>query len=235
MTVQSNCTHSYMTVHVLSLYAFMHAGKCTCTSRSAIKGSGVHRDEHVTRTHAHLEWLTFHLRFVLSQTPLLPPQLSMRGHHLWLPPPWTLIPLEASQSPLTNPFSLSACSGSAVCDLSPWPLWPLLLYSCVQDISISVDGLRLRGISVVLIGPLGFWYEYWSIGEVAWKIKGREEVDMNDNKRGFLETRMKKMRVPDKEDKWGQGDKTERDSDTREGRFNRRDSGDGGAEDQDGQ
>lgn len=33
--------------------------------------------EHMIRTHAHLGRPTFHLRFVLGQAPLLPPQLPM--------------------------------------------------------------------------------------------------------------------------------------------------------------
>lgn len=56
------------------LCAVMCAGKRTCTNTSVY-----------TETSACI--FTFHLRFILSQAPLLPPQLSMWSHHLRSPGP----------------------------------------------------------------------------------------------------------------------------------------------------
>ena len=158
------------------LYALMRAGKNTCINRSAKRAQTYTG----TCTHVHPRCLTFHLWFVLCQTSLLPPQLSMRCHHLW--------PLDSRLSLRPSFLNSDSFRSLAVSPpktfrpqrplrlCSPWPFtpspWPLLLYRCAQRIRISVDRLCSTGVSVSLKcpwNPLGCWYESWSIGELAWK------------------------------------------------------------------
>lgn len=130
------------------------------------------------------ERLTFHLWFILSETPLLPPQLSMWCHHLWTPDPrlsmrpfssWTPILLFASQSPFQKPFDLSACSGFVVCDLSPLTPWPCRSTVACTSASLSIgcpqQGSRLG--SLCPWNPLGLWLERWSIGKLSWAAEER--------------------------------------------------------------
>lgn len=115
------------------LYAFMRAGKTTCINRSA-KGAQTYTG---TCTHVHTCCLTFHLRFVLGQTPLLPPQLSMWSHHLW--------PLDSRLSLRPSFLNSDSYRSLAVsppetfrpqCPLqlcSPWPFTPVpLAFAALQ-------------------------------------------------------------------------------------------------------
>lgn len=144
--------------------------------------------------------LTFHLRFVLGQTPLLLPQLSVGRHHRW--------PLQTRLSPrpsflnvnLSSRFTVapseifrSRCLLRLCCQ---WPFTPdplaLLFYSCDLRIGIGVDRLRSAWTSVGLwpLNPQGFLHEGLSIDEQAWRrmswkqSKGavwvREKVDIGD-------------------------------------------------------
>lgn len=237
VTVQSSCTQSCMNAHALSYMHSCMQKKCTCTNRGAIKGTHMHTHTD-TPTHTHTRiYRVIYLSSAIHTRPDSPSPSS--AFHVmsssltpWpssvtetlLPEPWFFL---YAQSPLLKPFSRLW-----LCRL--WPFTPdpltLLLYSCMQRISISVDRLHSAGMSVGSMCPwncLGLWYECWAIGELAWagdsgRIEQKEDTGQRrtgwqvDNRgQEIYWDQNQRIKESEEEDKWGQSDKTERGSDTR--------------------